>query len=121
MERRFRLTRSTEFKRVREEGKSYAHPFVVLVVSPSQLDRPRIGVTASHNIGGAIQRNRAKRLLREAARSFIPSLQPAYIILIARVPLAKANLIQTRQALEQLFNRANLITDQHEPTASVVP
>jgi ribonuclease P protein component len=121
MERRFRLTRSIEFKRVRNEGKSYAHPFVVLIVSTSQLNYPRIGVTASHNIGGAIQRNRAKRLLREAVRLFIPSLLPAHIILIARAPLARANLKETRQALEQLFNRANLISNQHEPTATIVP
>jgi len=118
MERRFRLTRSIEFKRVRDEGKSYAHPFVVLVVCPSQLDHPRIGVTASHNIGGAIPRNRAKRLLREAARLYIPSLRPAHIILIARAPLAKANLKETRHALEQVFTRANLFSvTQHEPTA----
>jgi len=117
MERRFRLTRSMEFKRVRDEGKSYAHPFVVLVVSPTQLDHSRIGVTAGHGLGGAVGRNRAKRLLREAARSFLPSLQPAQIVLIARAPLAKASLSETRQALEQLFNRANLISSQHEPTA----
>jgi ribonuclease P protein component len=116
MERRFRLTRSIEFKRVRDEGKSYAHPFVVLIVRPSQLDHPQIGVTASHNIGGAIQRNRAKRLLRETARLFIPSLRPAHIVLIARAPLAKANLDETRRALEQLFNRANLFFNHHEPT-----
>ncbi len=117
MERRFRLTRSIEFKRVREQGKSYAHPFVVLVVCPSQLDHPRIGVTASHNIGGAIERNRAKRLLREAMREFIPTLQPAHIVLIARIPLAKASLSETRQALEHLFHRANLIlSNQHDPT-----
>ncbi len=117
MERRFRLTRSIEFKRVRDEGKSYAHPFVVLIVCPSQLDHPRIGVTASHNIGGSIERNRAKRLLREASRAFIPSLQPAHIVLIARIPLAKANLSETRQALEHLFLRANLLSSQqHDPT-----
>lgn len=121
MERRFRLTRSIEFKRVRDEGKSYAHPLVVLIVSTSQLDHPLIGVTASHNIGGAIQRNRAKRLLREAARSFIPSLRPAYLVLIARAPLTGVNLHETRQALEQLFNRANLIADQNEPTTSSLP
>ena len=117
MERRFRLTRSIEFKRVREHGKSYAHPFAVLIVSPSQLDHPRIGVTASHNIGGAVERNRAKRLLREAIRGFIPSLKPAHIVLIARPPLAKANLSETRQTLEYLFFRANLLPSQHDPSA----
>jgi ribonuclease P protein component len=116
MERRFRLTRSIEFKRVREQGKSYAHPFVVLIVCPSQLDHPRIGVSASRTIGGAIERNRAKRLLREAARAFIPSLQPAHIVLIARLPLAAATLTETRQVLERLFHRANLLPSQHDPT-----
>ena len=68
MQRKFRLTRSTDFKRVRRTGKSYAHPFVVLVVQASEVPRVRVGVTAGRSVGGAVQRNRAKRLLREAFR-----------------------------------------------------
>jgi ribonuclease P protein component len=85
-----------------------------LIVRPSELDHPHIGVTTSHHLGGAVERNRAKRLLREASRSFLPRLQPADIVLIARPPLAKANLDETRQALKQLLKRADLLHDPNE-------
>ena len=71
MKRNFRLTRSTDFKRVRNAGKSYAHPLLVLVVNPAAENSLKIGVTAGRSVGGAVQRNRAKRLLREAMRPYL--------------------------------------------------
>jgi ribonuclease P protein component len=57
VKRRFRLTRSTDFKRVRSSGKSYAHPLVVLYALPSDQPHMRIGVAASKAVGNAVQRN----------------------------------------------------------------
>ena len=50
------------------------------------MDRVRIGFTATRRIGGAVQRNRAKRRLREAARAAFPGLARAGCdyVLIAR-------------------------------------
>ena len=114
MERRFRLTRSIDFKRVRSSGKSFAHPLVVLVATPTEYPIARIGVAASHTVGGAVERNRAKRLLREASRTLLPHLRPADIILIARAPLAKATLTQASEAINTLCNRAKLFLQDHE-------
>ena len=80
MQRKFRLTRSEDFKRVRRFGKSYAHPLVVLIVQtmtsePRPVafsDRGRVGVAAGRTVGTAVYRNRAKRLLREAMRTSYP-------------------------------------------------
>lgn len=110
MKRDFRLTSSTDLKRVRNSGKSYAHPFVVLVVIPSTQDKIRVGVTAGRSVGGAVQRNRAKRLLREAMRPLLPALRPSWdLVLIARQPLPAATLQQVQAALSQLLRRADLI------------
>lgn len=115
MQRKFRLTRSTDFKRVRRTGKSYAHPFVVLVVQASEIPKVRVGVTAGRSVGGAVQRNRAKRLLREAMRPLLPDLLPNWdLILIARSPLLTASLQDIRQALTDLLNRAHLISRSDE-------
>ncbi|GAB4449605.1 MAG: ribonuclease P protein component [Anaerolineales bacterium] len=116
MQRRFRLTRSEDFKRVRRSGKSYAHPLVVLMVQKSEQPRLRVGIAAGKTIGTAVHRNRAKRLLREAMRSLLPSLASHLdLILIARPSLAHASLEETRQALLTLFQRAQLLTPPHEP------
>ena len=110
MQSRFRLTRSEDFKRVRQSGKSHAHPLVVLVAQPNQSQDIKVGVTAGKSIGNAIARNRAKRLLREVMRPMLPTLASGWdLILIARPKLADASLPETRQAVTTLLQRAKLI------------
>jgi ribonuclease P protein component len=107
----FRLTRSIDFKRVRLVGKAYSHPLVVLFSAPGEVSQTRVGITAGKRVGGAVKRNRAKRLLREATRLLYPKIHPGNdLLLIARDPLYKANLLQTRSALENVLFRAKLIT-----------
>jgi len=126
VQRKFRLTRSEDFKRVRRSGKSYAHPLVVLIVKRSDQPHIRVGVAAGRAVGSAVVRNRAKRLLREAIRTMIPNiaLRPESadqgnasnldLILIARAGLAAASLDDTRQALQNLLQRAQILTPVHE-------
>jgi ribonuclease P protein component len=122
VQRKFRLTRSEDFKRVRRSGKSYAHPLVVLIVQTHDqrsgpMDQPRVkvGVAAGRTVGTAVTRNRAKRLLREAMRSLIPNIASGFdLILIARPGLASATLEETRQALLVLLQRAQILTPLNE-------
>jgi len=96
---------------VRRSGKSYAHPFVVLLVQASEAPRVRVGVTAGRSVGGAVQRNRAKRLLREAIRPLLPDLFLGWdLILIARPALPVESLSDIRQALTGLLRRAEIIS-----------
>ncbi|MEB2334088.1 MAG: ribonuclease P protein component [Anaerolineaceae bacterium] len=123
MQRKFRLTRSEEFKRVRRSGKSYAHPLVVLIVEKNEQGSVRVGVAAGRAAGSAVRRNRAKRLLREAIRPLLPHLDlqhgpektGANLILVARSGLASATLEETRRALLNLLQRAQL----YAPSSSV--
>jgi ribonuclease P protein component len=112
VQRKFRLTRSQDFKRVRQSGKSYAHPLIVLIAQSNEEMTIRVGVAAGRTVGTAVKRNRAKRLLREAMRPLIPSLAAGWdLILIARPPLASSNLNDTRQALLNVLQRAELIAN----------
>jgi ribonuclease P protein component len=125
VQRKFRLTRSEDFKRVRRSGKSYAHPLVVLIVQTRDqgsgamgaMDQShaKIGVAAGRTVGNAVHRNRAKRLLREAMRSLIPSIPSNLdLILIARPGLVTATLEETRRALLTLLERAKILTPTNE-------
>jgi len=114
VKRRFRLSSSTDFKRVRRLGKSYAHPLVVLIFLQNELDSSRFGVAAGRSVGNAVHRNRAKRLLRESLRPLIPAIEPGWdLILIARHSLAQATLQQTMEALHSLLLRAGLLKATH--------
>jgi ribonuclease P protein component len=109
---RFRLTRSTNFERVRRHGKSYAHPLIVLIALPNQAENSRFGVAAGRSVGNAVRRNRAKRLLRSALQQYLPAIQPGWdVVLIARQRIAGATFQQTVTALAALLDRANLLLE----------
>jgi ribonuclease P protein component len=115
VQRSFRLTRSEDFKRVRRDGKSYAHPLVVLIVQSNDQPRVRVGVAAGKAVGTAVYRNRTKRLLREAMRTLLPNIASGLdLILIARPALASATLADTQSALLNLLQRAKILTPKHE-------
>lgn len=109
MNKRFRITQSTDFARVRRLGKSYAHPLIVLVAIPNQIEKTRVGVVAGKKIGGAVIRNRAKRQIRAAAQGLLPGLAPGWdLIFIARQLITTARFTEIEQAMQSLTRRAGI-------------
>src|SRR5947207_3969890 len=67
--RRRRLSRSAEFERVYRQGRSKGNRFLVLYAFPREApgeEGPRLGLSVSRRVGGAVERSRVKRTLREA-------------------------------------------------------
>ena len=67
--KRRRLSRSAEFERVYRQGRSKGNRHLVLYAFPREdpaADAPRLGLSVSRKVGGAVERARVKRCLREA-------------------------------------------------------
>ena len=67
------LDKNWQFNRVYGRGKSYVHPHCVLYVAKNRLGYTRIGLTATKKVGHAVQRNRARRVMRAALSEHLAS------------------------------------------------
>jgi ribonuclease P protein component len=88
--KRRRLSRSGEFERVYREGRSHASRHLVVYAFPRSDDEtePRLGISVGRKLGGAVERNRIKRLLREAFWSGAGELAPGHDFVIVARPAA---------------------------------
>jgi ribonuclease P protein component len=86
--KRRRLSRSAEFERVYRQGRSKGNRFLVLYAFPREDasdEGPRLGLSVGRRVGGAVDRTRVKRVLREAFWAEAPRLPgDADYVVVAR-------------------------------------
>lgn len=116
--RRFRLREDGDVRRVRSRGRAVAHGALVLRFMPNSLDpkQNRYTVIAGKRCGKAVQRNRLKRIVREAIRGYHPHLKVGYdIALICRGTVEEMpDLAEAQQTLRNLFSRARLLPKEND-------
>ena len=113
MKRSSRLTRSEDIYRVRQQGRSYVHDAMVLGVKPNPCDHNRIAIIAGRSVGGAVQRNLAKRRMRSAYHSLKSNVIQGYdLVIIARKPILDFAYAHLENALKKLLDQAGLLKDK---------
>jgi ribonuclease P protein component len=115
--RKYRLTRTSDIQRVRRSGKSCAHPLLVLITEEvSEGQNFQVAFLASKSLGGAVQRNRAKRRLRAAFEQVHKDIRPGiHLLIVARIGILGASFSDIQQAMEQCLRKAR-VSNPHDTT-----
>ena len=84
-----RLRARSEFDRVFRKGRRLGGRFFLVIALPNERSQHRLGLAVSRKIGGAVTRNRARRLLRESIRRLPPPAGPGFdLVVVARAEIA---------------------------------
>lgn len=109
MQRHLRLRRRQDFARLRQQGRVWRHPFVIVSVTPNDLPHNRYGFVTGKSLGKAVVRNRVRRLLREVVREAHAQLRQGYdIAFIARPAIVGQPFQAVRQAVYAVLQSAGL-------------
>ena len=111
--RELRLRKEFEVRQVRSRGKAYAEGPIVIRILPNQFEVPqnRYAFVAGKRAGKSVERNRAKRLCREAIRFYHPRLRPGHdLVVIVRGEAAELPSYEVARAIiERLLIKARLL------------
>jgi ribonuclease P protein component len=108
------LSRSAEFDRVYRQGRSVANRYLVLYSFPrGGEETPRLGLSVGRKVGGAVERNLVKRLLREAFSAAGPDLAPGFDLVVVARPDARElatsrGLAGIAEAVGELLGKAGM-------------
>jgi ribonuclease P protein component len=109
-----RITEEYEYKTVIRGGKLiWAETFKAYLLSGRDLER-KAGFIAGKGVGGACERNRARRLLKEAYRHLKQGLQPGgfNVVFVARRGAAEAHRCRIETEMKGLFDQCGLVVNQ---------
>ncbi len=109
------LKLNKEFRRLYGRGRSLVHPALVTYVARNRTSALRIGVTTGKKVGGAVQRNRARRVIMAAFRANLSCIKPGYdLVFVARSKTPYVKSTQVQAVMKRQLIEAGLWSDQDE-------
>ena len=104
------LKSNYDFQRVYKNGKSYANKYLVMYVLENSKGNNRLGISVSKKVGNSVQRNRARRLMKENYRFLKDSITDGYdLIFIARNTINGMKMPEVGKSMRNAVKRAKLL------------
>ena len=109
MKKRFRITRSKDFKRVKEKGAILRHQLLILIYA-ERINLPsRMSAVASKSVGKAVKRNLIKRRIRACLTSRLNNIKPGWdLVFFSRSKITNATYEEICCAVEHLLRKADV-------------
>lgn len=112
------IRRNSEYGRVYARGKSYVNPALVLYILKTRGKKTRVGLTATKKIGHAVQRNRARRVMKAAIDEHLDYNIGGYdLVFVARGITPQLKSWQLSEVVAKLFAQAGLPDKAKQPGA----
>lgn len=104
------LRRKSDFSSIYKKGKSVGDRYVVLFYKKNGLPYNRMAFLASKKVGNSVQRNRARRLMKESFRLMDSDIPTGYdFIVIARNTISGKKCADVKKSLESAFSKTKVI------------
>lgn len=105
------LCENKDFRTLYYRGQSQVHPALVTYVRHNRVGRPRVGITTGKKVGGAVQRSRCRRVIREAFRPLYPHVGGYDIVFVARTRTLEYKSTQLLPVMEKQLKRLGVMDD----------
>lgn len=104
------LKENRDFRRLYRQSSSYVSPALVVYFKENRAGFSRLGITAGKKVGTAVNRNRAKRIIREAYRTLLPQFKKDVdIVIVARTRAAHLKSTEITEQLKTLLTKAGIL------------
>ena len=116
MEKMVALCWNNDFRRLYARGKSFVSPVVVVYTLKNRTGQVRVGITTSKKIGNAVQRNRSRRVIREAYRGLASRVRPGVdLVFVARGKTPYVKSTDVALQMERQLQAAGVLLPGKEP------
>ena len=103
------INQNRDFRRIYARGKSYVDSALVVYVLNNRANCCRLGITVSKKLGGAVKRNRTRRVIKEAFRQLPPISRRVDIVVVARMKAASMKSTEILPVLKAKFHQAGIL------------
>ena len=110
MSKLYVLKQNKEFRSAYYRGKAMVSPFVITYVRKNRLQTARYGITTGKKVGKAVQRNRCRRIIREAFRQLEPEVKRGYdYVFVARGATVTRSSTDLQRIIREQLKKAGFL------------